>query len=393
MRFFKVRRVYCCLLWVLVNALVVSGANSQSVLTVEDKKIAEMADKIRAEAKTWDIPANPHQGRADSEAKKLVEQINARALDALPVPEQPKAAGRVLFFASLSLGPEGLEDLLYEAAVTEDALVVFRGVRDLDNFTESLFEIQRLSNTQSPVANVVIDPTLFRDHGIEHVPTIVYLNQDTGKEQARVAGLSNPKWLLDQVAAGKSGDFGTKGPLENILEQDLIELMKAKVATIDWEAKKEQAIQRFWRKQAFLELPKAPRARKREIDPSILIYEDMVDAQGNIIHPAGTVINPLHLQVFDQAVIVFDPQDNQQVDLVKRRLKKIDGQYTRITLIITALDTDDGWASYKKITDTLDAPVFKLTSDVLSRFELEYVPALVTANQDRFIVEELFIEE
>ncbi|MBX2808181.1 MAG: conjugal transfer protein TraW [Cellvibrionaceae bacterium] len=385
MRFFK---RFC--LWPLA-CLWISAAHSDNPLP-EDRQIAEMAEKIRAEAKQWDIPTNRYQAQAQKEAEQLMKQLDSRHKDVLgELPQVDQAPGRVLFFASLSLGTEGLDDLLYEASVTEDAVVVFRGVRDIDKFTESLFEIQRLSNTQSPVANVIIDPTLFRKHQIAQVPTIVYLNKDSGQEQARVAGLSSAKWLLARVAADKRGDFGTKGPLETILERDLIEAIKEKVAAVDWEKKKQEAIKRFWTKQHFLELPKAPRARRREIDPSILIYEDMVDAEGTIIHPAGTVINPLDLQTFDQALLVFNPLDSKQVELVQRRLQQIAGQYTQITLIVTTLDADDGWASYKKITDTLDAPVYKLTSDVLSRFALEYVPALVTANRDRFIVEELFI--
>lgn len=46
--------------------------------------------------------------------------------------------------------------------------------------------------------------------------------------------------------------------------------------------------------------------------------------------------------------------------------------------------------SYKKISDHFDAPIYLLTPDLISRFELEYTPSVITAKGGKFIVRELF---
>ena len=60
-----------------------------------------------------------------------------------------------------------------------------------------------------------------------------------------------------------------------------------------------------------------------------------------------------------------------------------------MTIIVTRLDKEDGWDSYEEISDLLDEPVHLLTPDVRDRFELEYVPSVITAEGKIFKVEEL----
>lgn len=291
------------------------------------------------------------------------------------------------------MGREGLEDLLYTASITPESMVVFRGIRDIDNFAASVFEIQKLAATQSPMAKVVLDPTLFRDYGVTKVPTIIYLDEDKQSEIARVSGLAQPNWLVSKVESGKGGDFGARGPVEDILERDLIEVMQEKVAAIDWAEKKENAIKRFWDKQQFIDLIRARKLRTRYLDPSIVMSDDLRDADGNVLVARGTVINPLELRPFTQAVVVFDPLDHKQIGLVEQRLADLAKTYPRVTLVVTQFDRAEGWDSYKSITNHFDAPVFKLTPDLLSRFELEYVPSIITAEQNYFVIEELAVVE
>ncbi len=92
-------------------------------------------------------------------------------------------------------------------------------------------------------------------------------------------------------------------------------------------------------------------------------------------------------------MVVFDPLDKKQIALVDKRLSELSSRYSKVTLIVTQFDKANGWESYKSVTDHYDAPVFKLTSDVVSRFNLENIPSIVTAENREFIVEELAIDE
>ncbi|MBC8386359.1 MAG: conjugal transfer protein TraW [Gammaproteobacteria bacterium] len=360
-----------------------------SGLTDEDKALRDLAKSIREQSSEITIPVNIHQREAKAQAEQLFNSLKEQQPDIFDTRDKRKRIGRILFFASQSMSLEAMEDMFTASTDHLDSAVVFRGVRDPENLSKSIMEIQRVAARQTPVANVMLDPTLYRDYGVDKVPTIIYLDEDKETEIARVSGLTQPDWLLRQVKSGDGKDYGVKGSVHDILERDLIEVMKERVAAIDWEDKKEQAINRYWDKQRYLELPGATKERTREVDPSILISEDITDANGNVLVAQGTIINPLELRPFTQALIVFDPLDPVQMSLVDQKLPELTSKYPRITLIVTRFNKEKGWESYKSITEHFDSPVFNLTSEVKSRFQLEYTPAIITAAKRHFIIEEL----
>lgn len=323
-----------------------------------------------------------------------------------PTP-QPYKEHSTLVFASLSLGEQGLRDLLSMTSGLDDAVVVFRGIHRGESMTDALTRLQRMAAQHDPMPTVIINPDLFRSYNVTVVPTIVNVDTqdlpvagDIAKPVARVAGISNPLWLNKAIERGETGDLGIKGPVLDISEVDLIELAKERVAEIDWEEKKKQAVERFWTKQNFNELPRAPKSRTREIDPSVMITRDISTPDGTVFAHAGDVINPLcdpkevckpGTRPFTQAVVVFDPLDKKQMELLAKKLPEIMQKpgVQRITYIATEFDKDKGWDSYKSVTDNFDAPVYLLTPDLITRFELEYVPSIITAQGKRFVVEEL----
>lgn len=386
-RFFK---------WFAIYFLVVvlpSSVLAQSVTNDEDKAIAEMAKALRNDSAEWNIPVNPHYDAAKQQAAELLNDLKSNPQHQMVEASKKKLAGRTIIFTSMSLGPETMEEIFRTSSVGDGVVVAFRGVTDEAHFAQSILSIQELAAKQSPIAKVVVDPTLFRDYGITSVPTIVYLAEDKETEVARVSGLSSPDWMYAKVKVGKTGDFGVRGPVEDIQERDLIEVLKEKVAGINWADKKEEAIKRYWSKQQFIELPKAIKPRRREIDPSIMISSNITDVDGKVLVPQGTIINPLALRPFHQALIIFDPLDSNEIELVDQRLEQLKNDYSRITLIVTRFDRETGWDSYKSITDHFDAPVFNLTPDIHSRFEIERTPSIVTAEQRFFIVEELALNK
>ncbi|TDX26798.1 glycyl-tRNA synthetase beta chain [Modicisalibacter xianhensis] len=304
---------------------------------------------------------------------------------------------KTLVFASLSLDGQGLDDLLEAASQMPETAVVFRGLPDGMKFSEGIAWLQQMAAQYDPMPNIMLDPTLFRRHNIQSVPTIVMLDapssNDSAKraEVARVAGLTDPHWLAERVERGQGGDLGNKGPLAPVEERDLIEVMQERVMAIDWEAKKEQAIERFWSNQNFLWLPTANQPRTRRIDPRVYVTEDITDAEGQVLVAQGTYINPLDLRPFTQAVVVFDPLDRKQVELLDEMLPEIAKRegVQSTTLIATQFDSLDGWDSYRSVTDHFEAPVYLLTPDIVQRFEIERLPSVITSDGKAFVVEEL----
>ena len=380
---------------VVINIILSSASvfSQGDILTEEDKNIAKTAKVMRQQSEQWEIPKNIYEDQSKEEAKRLLSMMDGQSNLRLNLPDKKRNEGRVLFYVSHSLGMDGLNQVLQIAASTPESLVIFRGVRDADKFAKSIYEIQQYAIKYDPVVNIVIDPTLFRDYGVTKVPTIVYLDEQFQNELARVSGLADPRWLIEKLEQGKLKNFGVRGPVEDIAERDLIEVMQEKVAAIDWGKKKEDAINRYWDKQEFINLPRATKERRRLVDPSIIISGDIKDAEGNILVAKGTKINPLDMRGFDQAVVVFDPLDKGQLETVKRKVNELREKYRRVTLIVTQFSKTDGWNSYKALTDDLDSLVFKLTSDIHTRFEIQYVPSIITADGRNFVVNELDVSK
>lgn len=346
---------------------------------------------------------------AVAEARALGQQIQqarqeAPLIDAIsmeevagPVPK-PYVDHTTLVFASLSLGEQGLKEVLASASGREDTVVVFRGIPEGETLAVAVTRLQKLAAQHDPAPNIIINPDLFRSYKVNVVPTIIAINEadtpvagEPAEPKARVLGLSDPDWLDKAVARGENGDQGVKGPVEPILEQDMIEMAKERAARIDWEQQKENAIANYWRNQNFTKLDRAPKKRLRIFDPSVQITQDIQTPDGTYIARKGDIINPLDIRAFTQAVVVFDPTDKQQIELVLAALPglKARPEIGFISFIVTQLDKGDGWESYTQITDLLDEPVTLLTPDVAGRFELEYVPSVITSGGKVFHITEL----
>ncbi|WP_429185543.1 TrbC family F-type conjugative pilus assembly protein [Aeromonas veronii] len=387
--------------------------SQNTILTEEDIALIEQGRLTSKNTSDLDMSLplqNRHMNEAQNEAKEFFNQLQStdKTLKEMQRRQVEKGAytdHRMLVFASHSLGTQGLDDLLTAVSGQPDAVIVFRGIPDGMNLGQGVKAIQDLAAKKEPVPNIIINPQLFKTHNVTSVPTIIMLDGEQllgqpPKVVAQVSGLADPSWLTREVDSGKTGDLGVKGPVEGISEPDLIDVAKARLVKIDWAEKKKQAIARFWSKQKFNELPKATKTRTREVDPSVVVTKDIAAADGSVFARAGEVINPLcdlrmecqpGTRPFTQAVVVFDPQDKKQMALLSKELPKIRQEtgVQKVTFIATALDKEKGWDSYKSVSDQFDAPVYLLTPDLISRFELEHTPTVITAKHRKFIVREL----
>ncbi len=394
--------------------LALAGGSSaqEAALSAADEALVERGKRIVENAPTMAPPATWDKARA--EAGTLLERLRGddptlRAARRRQV-EKARHGGRgILVFVSFSLGEQGLDDALSAVSGRAEATAVFRGVPDGMSLVQGIAAIRRLAAGKDPPPAIVIDPTLFRAYDIGAVPSVVIVAAQAGSEEkprpvARVAGLADPRWLLRAVEGGETGDLGIRGPLAAIAEADPITVAGRRLAAIDWEEKKRGAIARFWAGQRFNELPPAKKARTREIDPSVTITRDIVTTDGAVLAHAGEVVDPLCTgkekcapgrRRFTEAVVVFDPLDARQVKTLSRALPAIRREpgVRRVTWIATRLDREKGWDGYREVTAQVDAPVYLLTAEIVSRFALEHTPSVITARGGKFLIRELAAEE
>lgn len=313
-------------------------------------------------------------------------------------------------FVSASLGEAALRRIIHENAGRADATLVLRGVKKGENLGKAILGIQamvrELNEKTGETVNILIDPTLFETFRITAVPTVVRakatqpdpLRKPEYKEIASVKGLANDQWLRSRIETGATGDQGQQGPVYEIVEPDLIEEMKRRAAAIDWEAKRNEAIVRYWSNQKYEDFERAEVSRTFEIDPTVIVTADIKDADGVLIRKAGERINPLEIRPFSKEVIFFDATDIEQRNRVQTYARTRDaalkGFVDRI-YISSKFDSEKGWDGYKELTDWLDAPLYQLQPGLAERFGVVRLPSVVTADNSRkvFVVKELGREE
>lgn len=309
-------------------------------------------------------------------------------------------------FISYSLDRQVLCAMFDKNRGRDDVIFVMRGVPEGKGLADGIREMQELAAEKEPVINCILDPTLFEAFAVKAVPTVVRAQgalRDPLKDPAaktakptmiaKVEGLDNDEWLLRQIAREEKGDLGQQGEIFEIAEPDMIKVMMARASAIDWEGKKEAALARVWLNQPFEPLGKATDTITRELDLSVMVTQDMKDADGNIIHAAGTVINPLEIMPFTQVMMIFDPLDEEERKVIELQKRAWEQEHPGgiISFLVTRIDRAKGWDSYKEITDWLDTPIYLLTPEVKARWQLRVTPSIVTADNDKkvFLVEEI----
>lgn len=360
------------------------------------------ANAVVALAKMLD--SNPEIYTVIPDADRKLRELSGQTADLV----SPDSTGEATYiFISYSLSENVLKDIVKRHQGRNDVTLVMRGVPKGMTIHEGVQKIQKVASSVEPIASVIIDPSLFREYDIKHVPAVVRVgrkpsplsltpNGQSGRKfaplLAKVAGLHNDKWLMERIEAGEQGDLGIQGHLSEITEPDLIEEMKKRVASIDWEEKKRAAIERFWKKQEFHVLPTADEERLREIDPTILVEKDLKDLAGNFIREAGDRVNPLRIRPFTQTIVVFNPVSEEEMSRVEAFLSAQRQQGLPMPVMIaTQIDKKKDWDGYTELTDRLESHVFLLTPEVRQQWQLEKTPSIISADNNRhvFLVKEL----
>ncbi|RYY74435.1 MAG: hypothetical protein EOO52_12790 [Gammaproteobacteria bacterium] len=370
------------------------GTNTY-VITPEDRKLFNKEIQNAREPGVL-IPKNIHKDTANNQAREILEQAMSPVSDSLShdvTASNFSVEEKVLVFVSWSMGLSTIKGLLKEASQNQNVVLVFRGVKDINSMGKSLKEISDLASAYSPTPNVMLNPTYFRRFNITQVPSVVIYDEKNDKLLGKVVGLSDGHWIASKMKESVETDFGIKGPTIQIAELDIIEVMKDRASKIDWAKKKEDANNRFWKNQEFILLPRATKSITRALDPSIQVTEDILDGFGATIVSKGTIINPLDLKSFDKSIIVFDPIDKAQLDFAKGENSRLVNEGRSVILIATQFDKSKDWDSYKNITAEFNAPVFKLTPDVKSRFLLSVVPSVITADKKSFFIKEVSVKD
>ena len=183
-------------------------------------------------------------------------------------------------------------------------------------------------------------------------------------------------------------DLGVIGPVYAIAEPNLLEVILGTLRA----AQEDGSLERLQREALttirrgiedpapVVGLSRTRQPRRFFHDPSIVVPEAILDADGRVIVPPGTVVNPLDTVSLSQALLFIDARDREQV---ARARKLIDERQGKVKVILTG-------GSYLDLMRRWQRPVFYDQQGALTtRLGIRHVPALVTQDGRRLRIDEL----
>ena len=186
-------------------------------------------------------------------------------------------------------------------------------------------------------------------------------------------------WAVSEPALAR--DLGTHGPLFEIAEPSILEMIHArlaeKAAAGGVDALREE-MQRNTR--AYVDRPRpvaglgwAEEWLSWTVDLSITLEEDLRDHKGRVFARAGTVVNPLDHSRFHKRIVLLDGDDPEQVAFALSRGNELDTLLVLVRGNPLALTREHGRRFY-----------FDQNAVLTDRFGVLNVPAVVT-REDPFM--------
>lgn len=145
------------------------------------------------------------------------------------------------------------------------------------------------------------------------------------------------------------------GPVYEIAEDDLLKEILQRLTRLEEEGKIKEYEEEF--KRSVLSsvdnpkgilLPRATVNQTHYFDPSIETPNDILLVDGSVLHPAGTLVNPLTIRGLSKKYIFIDANDQEQVDFAYEIYKE-SGWRDRVVLTN---------GSFKDVSNKWGKPVY-----------------------------------
>lgn len=381
-------------------------------------------------------------GSAVKESQTLFKDLENEQSLALGSKEQsaanPETETKWLttFFISESMGKDKVKALIDAYAGDNTVRFVLKGFNGKGTINDGLKWLLDLILKMNPQPNILLDPELFQRYGVTVAPTMLLervdgvpierqslveqkisktlknlgtalgLAEDQSKTAADqiaqevvakkaltrrpaliVSGVTSREWAIEKAKEGAEFNQKTQGEVFEISERDIQEIAKERVARIDWERKKEEALNRFWERQQdhYVSLPLAQESTERIVDPSIVLNRDVYGADGSIVFKAGQKFNPFDRMPFTKTVIVFNASIPKEVEAVAKLVKEEQSQNRNVLLLVTEFKSSGAFEQIKSMNESWREPVYLLTPELKERFQIRATPTVVRADNKKKI--------
>ena len=180
-----------------------------------------------------------------------------------------------------------------------------------------------------------------------------------------------------QAEAGKIVRLEPVGPTSAVIETDLAEALRQRAVSVDVE--RLRSAQARYQPANLQALPRATKDVTTMVDLTHTLEQDVQDANGQVLYPAGFTFNPLRYVSLSGALVVIDGSDPEQVAWFQG------SPYVKNHRALLLLS--GGLAA--PLRDELARPVAYLTEDIALRLQVRAVPSVVIEQENQLVIREV----
>ena len=192
--------------------------------------------------------------------------------------------------------------------------------------------------------------------------------------------------VLLSATPARARDYGTLGTTWAIAEPDLIEVIHARLRTLE-ESGELAAINR-----RFVETARATIAHPHPVagispatadrqwlfDPTVTLADDIRDARGNLLAAKGQRFNPLHVVAMAHAFAVIDGDNNDEIAWALKQ-----GAPDKVWIVLVKGSPTERMTSLKRRF------WFDQDGVITHRFGITHTPALISQKDDLIALHEV----
>lgn len=335
---------------------------------------------VSANASQITLSPPPENAEYDRLASQLLEFSQKQLYKGVkPNKHKPKdQLSKVSIVISQAMSSQDLVPLMELASKSEGEIsLVLTGMNEgQTGIFDAIRPMWNLAKKHGHSPTIFMEPFIAKELNIKKAPTLIYRHE--GKTLV-VSGRMDYKTFQKKLESfeGLVMDEGVQGPVVEISEINLMDIIAQRINSIDWEEKRNKAVSRYWKRVAGQwKLPVVQKDSQRELDLSVVVPDDQIDDKGRVYLRKGQVINPLEKMAFTSAVIVFNGASQKEVNVALSMREQAKSQNLNPVLITTGLPGDDKNA-LGKLYDIFGTWVYFLDKPFKERFDIRATPSMV----------------
>ena len=197
--------------------------------------------------------------------------------------------------------------------------------------------------------------------------------------------------LLSATGAARAEDLGAIGPTYPIAEQNLLDVIMARLREKERSGElrkaeqfaRERATQSVMNPKPVAGLRRAETARTTYFDPTFTLDRNIVDENGTLLFPAGLRKNPLDVVSMSKHLLFFDARDTRQVARARELIERYQGRVKPILVGGSTLNLMHAWKT---------RVYYDQEGLLVRKLGITAVPAIVSQEGDRLRIDELVVQ-